>query len=270
MKKQLKKFIGANLKLNPVSNNSQSDLIRLLTGYVSEEVGKVPNREVAVFVPTIFLRETVVKSYIRNVGNILAGAQEVSEHTQGAYTGDSPSPLWLTQLGITDVLVGHSEDRLRYEVLGANPNSINTLYNKKISNALHHGLRVTYCVGETLDQKNSGRTKKTLEEQIEQGLSQVPIFDLDNLIIAYEPRWTIGTGKTPSEEDIRAAHQYSLDVLVRTCKIGDDKYKTRVIYGGGVSPENTSGLLKIPCVDGLLVGGASLDAHKFSQIVKAA
>jgi triosephosphate isomerase len=181
---------------------------------------------------------------------IKIGAQNCHEKDSGAFTGEN-SPRSLKDLGAHFTLVGHSERRAIYKENHA-------LLNQKTIHALKTGLKVIFCVGETIDERNSGKTFDILKEQLDLGLKG--ITDWNNLIIAYEPVWAIGTGITASPAQAEEAHAFIKKHLQRNCV---------VLYGGSVKPDNVEELMNCPSIDGGLVGGASLKASDFSLLCQA-
>lgn len=189
--------------------------------------------------------------------NIALGGQNMFYEEQGAFTGEI-SPLMLKDVDCSYVILGHSERR---HIFG----ETDELINKKVLSACSHGLIPILCVGETLEERESGRTKEVVERQIREGLKG---FDSEkDVVIAYEPVWAIGTGKTATPELAQEVHQFIRELLSDI--LGSEKADgTRILYGGSVKPENAKGLLEMPDIDGALVGGASLKAESFAKIVK--
>lgn len=185
--------------------------------------------------------------------NIMAGAQNASEHISGAYTGEI-SPKSLKELGAHFVILGHSERREYF-------NETSKLLNSKIRTAINEGLVVIYCVGETLAQRESGQTLSIIEDQIHQGLNDLSSLNQENLVIAYEPIWAIGTGKTATPAEAQVVHAHIRKVI--STKFEAFGAKTRILYGGSVKPDNVEELLGQKDIDGALVGGASLKATDF-------
>ena len=180
--------------------------------------------------------------------NIQIGAQNCHEHeSYGAFTGSVNSKM-LKNIGATYVIIGHSENRLAGES--------NKLINQKIKSALKSGLKVIFCIGETLKEKRKKITKKILNNQLKFGLNKIK--SKNNIIIAYEPVWSIGTGLIPKINDLNEI----IDFIKK--KIRNNK----VLYGGSVNPENINDLKSIKNVDGYLIGGASQDPKKFIDIIK--
>lgn len=189
---------------------------------------------------------------------IEVGAQNMHWEEEGAYTGEI-SPLMLKALGCTYVIIGHSERR---QYFGETDDTVN----KKVKSALLHGLNPIVCVGETLEQREAGITTSFVESQVRNGLADVAPAEAGNLVLAYEPIWAIGTGKTASSSDAEQVIAHIRKVLgdMFGTEIGE---KIRIQYGGSVKPDNIRELMEKPNIDGALVGGASLKADSFSKIV---
>jgi triosephosphate isomerase len=187
------------------------------------------------------------------------GAQDLFWETEGAYTGQISAEM-LVAAGCRYVIIGHSERR---QYFGETDETVN----KKIKAALRVDLKPVVCVGETEAEREAGQTFSVLDKQVRMGLNKYFIDDLTSLVIAYEPVWAIGTGKTATEEQAQEAHQY-IRSLVEELYGNTLSDSIRILYGGSVKPENITGLMARPDIDGALVGGASLDAESFSKIVK--
>jgi len=189
--------------------------------------------------------------------NILLGAQNMGPEEQGAHTGEI-SVLMLKDIGVKVVILGHSERRHSYLESDA-------LVNKKVNLALAHGLEVILCVGETLEERESGKLETVLSTQLREGLKGVAAENLDRVTVAYEPVWAIGTGKTATPEDADSVHAYCRKVLAAL--YGEAKAKRMIIqYGGSVKADNAASLMAKPNIDGALVGGASLKVESFVPI----
>lgn len=185
--------------------------------------------------------------------NVKCGSQNASDHTSGAYTGEL-SPKNLKELGAHFTLLGHSERRQYF-------NETSKLLNSKVKTALQEGLKVIYCVGETLPERESNQTLSIVGDQIHQGLNDITEAHEDNLIVAYEPVWAIGTGKTASPAQAQQVHAFiRAELKKKFPSFGD---KVRLLYGGSVKPDNVEELLGQKDIDGGLVGGASLKAKDF-------
>ena len=188
------------------------------------------------------------------------GAQNVSEHESGAYTGEV-SPGMLTEAGCEYVLVGHSERRTLYGETSAQVAA-------KFKAALAAGLKPVLCVGETLEEREAGNTEAVVDEQLQAVIDAVGIESFATAVVAYEPVWAIGTGKTATPEQAQDVHQH-----IRTMLAGHDARladKILILYGGSCKGENAAGLFSMEDIDGGLIGGASLKADDFLAIAEAA
>jgi triosephosphate isomerase len=191
--------------------------------------------------------------------NIRLGAQDCACEEQGAHTGEV-SVLQLKDLGVETVILGHSERRHTYKEDDA-------LINKKVKLALKHGFEVILCVDELLEEREAGRAEEVCETQTIKGLEGVGAAELANVVIAYEPVWAIGTGKTATPEDAEAIHAFIRKVIARLYG-AEAAAKIIIQYGGSVKPENAAQLMAQEDIDGALVGGASLKADSFVPIAK--
>jgi len=189
--------------------------------------------------------------------NIALGGQNMFYEEEGAFTGEI-SPLMLKDVGCSYVILGHSERR---HIFG----ETDELINRKVISAAEHGLIPILCVGETLEEREAGETEKVVERQVREGLKG--LSSESELVIAYEPVWAIGTGKTATPELAQEVHSFIRSIL--SDLFGREKAEgIRILYGGSVKPQNAKGLLEMPDIDGALVGGASLKAESFAKIVK--
>jgi triosephosphate isomerase len=187
--------------------------------------------------------------------NVAVGGQDCHEARQGAHTGDIAAPM-LRDAGASWVILGHSERR-------QNHGETDELVREKCLAAVEAGLTPIICVGETADQRSGGQETEVVGWQIAGSLPK-PF----NGVLAYEPVWAIGTGKTATEEDVAMMHAFIREELVR--QFGDAGQSVRILYGGSVKPSNAAALLAVPNVGGALVGGASLKAEEFLAIARAA
>jgi triosephosphate isomerase len=209
--------------------------------------------------PSFTLIETVAP--IIKGSNIRLGAQNMAAEEQGAHTGET-SVLQLKDLGVQTVILGHSERRHVYKEDDA-------LINKKVKLALQHGLEVILCIGELLEEREAGKAEAVCEAQTVKGLEGIPASDLANIVIAYEPVWAIGTGKTATPEDADAIHAYVRSVIAKL--YGAAAAEAIIIqYGGSVKADNAAQLMGKENIDGALVGGAALKADSFVPIAKFA
>ena len=191
--------------------------------------------------------------------NVAVGAQNMHFAEEGAYTGET-SALMLTAIAATHVIIGHSERRQYC-------NETDETVNKKLATALKHKLVPIVCIGENLAEREANHTDEILRKQISLALVGVTPEDAENIVVAYEPVWAIGTGKTATPEIAASAHLLIRSEIAR--RLGRHVADTiRILYGGSVKPDNATALLNQPEIDGALVGGASLDPQSFSKIVK--
>jgi len=193
--------------------------------------------------------------------NIFVGAQDVYWQDEGAFTGEV-SPVMVKDAGAKFVIIGHSERRQYF-------GETNETVNKKLKALLKHGLTPIVCVGETLAQREAGKTFDVLKDHVQNGLFGLTKEEVLNLVIAYEPVWAIGTGKTATSAQAQEVHKYIRELLTNMFD-AEGASVIRIQYGGSVKPENISELMNQPDVDGALVGGASLTVDSFSAIVKKA
>ena len=190
---------------------------------------------------------------------ILLGAQNLYWEKEGAFTGQI-SPLMLVATGCQYVIIGHSERR---QYFGETDHSVN----KKINAANNHGLIPIFCIGESEQERESGQTFSVLDKQVKKGLEGFFAENLKTLVIAYEPVWAIGTGKTATNDQAQEVHQFLRSLVGEL--FGETLAKSlRILYGGSVKPGNISELMARSDIDGALVGGASLDAETFSKIIQ--
>lgn len=186
-------------------------------------------------------------------------AQNVYLEESGAYTGEVSADM-LVDVGCRWVIIGHSERR---HILG----ETNQMINSKILLSLKKGLKVIFCIGERLEEKNEGRTLDVINEQIDIGLKNVSAEQLDDILFAYEPVWAIGTGVNAEPEDAESVHKSIKDHV--SVMFNCNKEKIRVMYGGSVKSGNINSLISEPNIDGVLVGGASLEKDSFVKIIKS-
>lgn len=189
------------------------------------------------------------------------GAQDVSDHDNGAFTGEISTAM-LLELGCSYVVLGHSERRQYH-------GETNAYINKKIKKALAAGLVPIYCIGETLEQREAGKLQDILKSQVVEGLADLTPEQVSGIVIAYEPVWAIGTGKTASAADAQDAHAFIRSVVAETFGT-DAAAAVRIQYGGSVKPGNAAELMSQPDIDGALVGGAALKPDSFAAIIRAA
>jgi len=190
---------------------------------------------------------------------VALGAQNLFWENEGAYTGEISAPM-LISAGCSHVIIGHSERR---QYFGETDDTVN----KKIETAINHDLIPVFCIGESEQERDLNQTFSILDKQVTKGLNNISSKDLETLIIAYEPIWAIGTGKTATTEQAQEVHQFIRSLIDKA--IGSELAQSmRILYGGSVKPDNIDDLMAMPDVDGALVGGASLKADSFSNIIK--
>ena len=253
MSTSLKYLIAGNWKMNKTAAEAKE-----LASEVVAEVGKETSVAVVVC-PTFTSLETVAG--VISESNVHLGAQNVYPAPSGAFTGEI-SPEMLRSLFAGYVILGHSERR---EYFG----ETDAFVNKKVLASLEANLRPILCVGESLEQRESGETTAVVTEQIKGGLADVPPEAAEQVVVAYEPIWAIGTGKTATPEMAQETHAAIRAVFV---ELFDETVadKIRILYGGSMKPSNAPELLAQPDIDGGLIGGASLKARDFAGIVEAA
>lgn len=196
-----------------------------------------------------------------NDDTIELAAQNMSQYPAGAYTGEISARM-LLEIGCKHVILGHSERRSIYGETDA-------IINAKVQAALEARLHPILCVGETLEERDGGLIEKVLSTQLQEGLADIGSRRILDCVIAYEPVWAIGTGRTASPQQAQEAHAFIRQVLTKL--FGEDTaQKIRIQYGGSVKPNNMAELISQPDVDGALVGGASLESNSFWDICRAA
>ncbi|MDR1026466.1 MAG: triose-phosphate isomerase [Lactobacillus sp.] len=248
-----KLLIAGNWKMNGLLK----DGVDLAKG-VAAEVKSLGKTDLEFLVCPPFPILTFVKKALRGA-KVALGAQDCHFDVKGAHTGDV-SPVMLTDVGCTYVILGHSERR-------ADHDESNELISKKTIAAHQNGLKTIVCIGETEAERDEGKTIDVCTKQI---LGSVPsCADAKNTVIAYEPVWAIGTGKTPTSKDVQEVHAAIRKVLSK--KLGKSiANKMRILYGGSVKPSNAKEFLSLEDVDGALIGGASLKVEDFLGIAKNA
>src|SRR6266480_2643765 len=249
-----KKIVAANWKLNM----TQSEATRFVSTFLLE-VGESTGVEVVIVPP--FTAIAAVNSALGQAQHIKVGAQNMHWERSGAFTGEISSAM-LRDLFVRYVVLGHSERRTLF-------GETDEIVNRKVRAAHEATLRPILCVGESLDQREAGEVEKVLTTQLKGSLKDLSEKELLETVIAYEPVWAIGTGKTATAEQAQEAHAFIRKVLA---EIADEATadKIRIQYGGSVKPDNARQLMSQPDIDGALVGGASLDPRSFAQIIRAA
>jgi triosephosphate isomerase (TIM) len=244
-------ILAANWKMNKTIEETER--------FLAEFLPQVPDSgpEVVICPPFPSLK-TAVEHCVQSRARV--AAQNMHEEADGAYTGEVSAPM-LQELGVDGVILGHSERRQHF---GESDEALA----RKVPAALRAGLEPILCVGESEAQRDSGETKAVLTRQIEADLADVPDDRLADVVIAYEPIWAIGTGKTATTEQAQEAIALIRGLI--EARSADAANAIRILYGGSVKPDNAEELVSQPDVDGALVGGASLDPEDFAAIVAAA
>lgn len=248
-----KKILAANWKMNLTHIEAESYVEAFL-----KELGEVNDVEI-VIIPSFTSIPTLAQASGK-APFIRLGAQNLHWAKNGAFTGEISATM-LRALFVKYVVIGHSERRTLF-------GETDEMVQKKVHTALEAGLRPIMCVGETLAERDAGSCEKVLRRQVEQGLKGVTADHLSEIVIAYEPVWAIGTGRTATPAQAEEVHAFLRSLFV---ELFDQTAagRTRIQYGGSVKPENAEELMREPNIDGALVGGASLDAHSFARIVRA-
>ncbi|HEY5752208.1 MAG TPA: triose-phosphate isomerase [Chthoniobacterales bacterium] len=246
-----KKILAANWKMNMTSGDATSFLetfLREINGELDVEV---------VIIPPFTLVGKVAEALSKN-DNISAGAQNLYFEKSGAFTGEISAAM-LRDLYVRYVVIGHSERRTIF-------GETDTMINKKVRAAIDGALKPILCIGETLAERDAGQVETVLETQLRADLAGLTSKEIADTVIAYEPVWAIGTGRTATPEQAQDAHAF---IRKTVAAISDEATaaKVRIQYGGSVKPDNTEALLGKPDIDGALVGGASLDPRSFAGIV---
>ena len=248
-----KPIIAGNWKLNKTSKEA-AELVTLL----KRELIDVTDVDIVVCPPFISLG--IVKDILQDT-NISVGAQNLYWEDNGAFTGEVSAPM-IKGEGAEYVIIGHSERRQFFA-------ETNQTVNKRIRAALRNSLIPIVCIGEVLEERESGKTMKVIEKQVRECFDGYSADEMKAMIIAYEPVWAIGTGKTATAAQAQEVHKFIRNQIV-TMHDEDIAEAVRIQYGGSVKPENTAELVGQPDIDGALVGGASLKASSFASIVQSA
>lgn len=247
----LQYLIAGNWKMNLVASKA-----KVFAKELVENLKNIKSDRTVMIAPPFTALESV-KSVISG-SNIKLGAQNMNENEEGAFTGEISADM-LLDLGVEYVIIGHSERRHIY-------GEKNNIINKKVLLALKKGLKPILCVGELLSEREAGKTEEIVKEQVIEGLKNVTNDLISNVVIAYEPVWAIGTGKVATPEQAEEVHSFIRELIK---KLYNEKIASEMIiqYGGSVKPDNIDGLMKMKNINGVLVGGASLNLESFCRIV---
>ncbi len=245
-------LVAGNWKMN----GSRASIAELLNG-LKAGIGQVTTAEVAVCAPAVYLADT--QALLQGTA-IKWGGQDVSVHSSGAYTGEIAGPM-LNDFGCSYVIIGHSERRAYH-------GETDELVAQKFDAARAAGLVPILCVGETLEEREQGVTEQVVGRQLDAVIAHCGIDKVGEGVIAYEPVWAIGTGKTATPEQAQEVHAFIRARLAAASQAVADA--TRVLYGGSMNPKNAAELIVQPDIDGGLIGGASLKAADFLAVCSAA
>ncbi len=245
-------IIAGNWKMNG-SLSFTDEMISYIKGIAEDKKDRV---KTIIFPPFVYLHYAVDKAKDTTIN---VGAQNMYIKEKGAYTGEI-SPLFLKDIGVNYVIVGHSERRNYF-------NESSEFVAEKAKVALEHGIIPVVCIGEKLEEREEGKTFEIIENQLTP-LFNLLKYDIKNIIIAYEPVWAIGTGRTATPDQAQEVHEY----IRRSLKsvVGDESINIPILYGGSVKESNVKDLLKEKDIDGALIGGASLKKEEFSNIINIA
>ena len=249
-----KNIVAGNWKMN-MDYEQGISLFSEIVNMVKDEV--IGNQEVVVCSPFIHL--AAISKLSAHTNNVSIGAQTINQHESGAYTGEI-SASQVKSTGAEYVILGHSERRAYF-------GETDELLAEKVDAALKHGLKPIFCIGETQSEREAGSYFEVIKNQLSKALFHLDAAAFGNIVLAYEPVWAIGTGKTATPEEADAVHDFIHCTLMKySDKICD---LVRVVYGGSVNASNVESLFAKDNIDGALVGGASLEAEGFTKIALA-
>lgn len=248
-----KPIIAANWKMNQTPSETADFLGTFLATFPEETA-------VDIVIAPAFVSMPKASELITPNGAVSLSSQNMSHEASGAFTGETSAAM-LKELNTDFVILGHSERRSLY-------GEDDAIINKKVHATLEAGLKPILCIGESLEERDGGQLETVLKTQLEGSLANVSADQMADIVVAYEPVWAIGTGRTASPEQAQDTQAYVRSVLagIFGAEVAD---ATRIQYGGSVKPGNAAELFSQPDIDGFLVGGASLDPASFADIVKA-
>lgn len=240
-----------------IANWKMNKTLQETTTFIQKFVSKLNHQSSQAYIAVSFTALKTAADLVKN-SPVVIGAQNVSDQPSGAFTGEI-SAGQLRDAGAKFVIIGHSERRKYFK-------ETNAMINKKIKLALSSGLKTVVCCGETLEERKAGKSEQVVEEQLKEGLSGISPEQCSSIIVAYEPVWAIGTNVAATPEMVQEVHLFCRTKLA--AQFGDRiADQMRIIYGGSVKPDNCLPLMQQKDIDGLLVGGASLEVNSFSEIV---
>ena len=250
-----KKIIAGNWKMNKTFEEGMG-LVTEITGMVKDEYQG--SAQVVIIPP--FVHINAVSRMVAESASLFSGAQNCSNHESGAYTGEVSAAM-IKSCGAQFVIVGHSERRQYF-------NEHNDWLARKVDVVIKNGLTAIYCCGETLDEREANKHFDVLKSQISEGLFHLSVEQFAQVVIAYEPVWAIGTGKTASTAQAQEVHAFIRNLVKEQFGAATAENLT-IQYGGSVKADNAAELFAAPDIDGALVGGAALQSRSFVDIVKA-
>ncbi|MBF0274443.1 MAG: triose-phosphate isomerase [Nitrospinae bacterium] len=248
-----KNIIAGNWKMNSSSEEGRSLVKGVLDG-----IHELKKTTVIFSPPFLYLKE--IKDVINNRENVSISAQNMSQQENGAFTGEVSHSM-LKDIGCDYVILGHSERRQYY-------GETNEIVNEKVLKALANNIKPILCVGETFEEYEAGKTLSVIKEQVTKGLNSVSEGDMSSVVLAYEPVWAIGTGKTSTPENADNVHG-EIRKIVESLYNSSVSNSLQILYGGSVKASNSESLLAMENIDGALVGGASLKVDEFVGIIKS-
>ncbi|TWI77304.1 triosephosphate isomerase [Desulfobotulus alkaliphilus] len=251
-----KQLIVANWKMHKTPAEAAEDAAAIATA-----LGRLPDHSSVALAPPfpalVPVRERLAQT------QLLLAAQNVHSEAQGAFTGEVSAPM-LKACGCDLIIVGHSERR-------AMANESDAMVQAKMKAAFQHEMGVILCIGESDSQRNEGQTFKVLDKQVREAVKGLSVTGVNSLVLAYEPIWAIGTGKTASVDQVQEVHAFLRETLADCFQTGLEKdlaKQTEILYGGSVKPSNIKDLMSMKDVDGALVGGASLNPETFVSLIR--
>ncbi len=245
-----KSLMAGNWKMHTTAAEARS-----LAADIAKKCHETTDREVLLAPPFTVLRDV---AEVLSRTDVILASQNVCWEEKGAFTGEI-SPVMLKDCGVSSAIIGHSERRQIFH-------EDNALINKRVLGALSFDLMAILCIGETEEERENDKTFAILEAQVRQGLQGVEPQQMEKMVIAYEPVWAIGTGKTATKEQAQEVH-LSIRRLIEKIYEKNIADRLRILYGGSVKPANVDELMSQPDIDGALVGGAALDAESFGRII---
>ncbi|WP_026463337.1 triose-phosphate isomerase [Adhaeribacter aquaticus] len=250
-----KKIVAGNWKMNKTFDEAQA-LVSEVVNMVQDEV----NNDTEVVICPSFPFLSSVSKAINGNAKIQVGAQNCHQNESGAYTGEVSAGM-LKSVGVSYVILGHSERRQYFQ-------EDNQLLEAKVKAVLKQGLKPIFCIGESLEEREQDLTFKVLESQLKEGLFHVSNEEFAQVVIAYEPIWAIGTGKTATSQQAQEVHAFIREQIARNYD-AQAAADTTILYGGSANPGNAKELFSQPDIDGGLIGGASLKSRDFVDIIKS-